>query len=100
MTINFSIPVLVRKEGEVFVAECPALDVLSQGCDAEEARRNLVEAVSLFLGTCIEMGTFSQVLKECGLTPAHNRIDPDNDVEHLNIPLPFISHKDPAPCHA
>ena len=41
---------VVEKEGKGFVALCPELDVVSQGRSVEEARANLREAVTLFLG--------------------------------------------------
>jgi len=40
---------IIQQEGKHFVALCPELDVASQGRDVEEARRNIVEAVELFL---------------------------------------------------
>jgi predicted RNase H-like HicB family nuclease len=42
---------LVEREGDGYVALCPELDVASQGNTVEEARRNLAEAVTLFLET-------------------------------------------------
>jgi len=42
---------LVEREGDGYVALCPEFDVASQGNTVEEARRNLAEAVSLFLET-------------------------------------------------
>jgi len=42
---------VVEKEGDGYVALCPELDVASQGATAEEAARNLQEAVDLFLET-------------------------------------------------
>ena len=42
---------LVEREGDGYVALCPELDVASQGDNVEEARRNLAEAVTLFLET-------------------------------------------------
>lgn len=40
---------IIEREGDVFVALCPELDVASQGTTVEEATRNLREAVELFL---------------------------------------------------
>ena len=40
---------LIEREGDGFVSLCPELDVASQGDTVEEARRNLAEAVELFL---------------------------------------------------
>ncbi len=42
---------IIEREGDGYVALCPELDVASQGTTVEEARRNLVEAVELFLET-------------------------------------------------
>lgn len=40
---------VVQREGSGYVALCPELDVASQGDTVEDARRNLAEAVELFL---------------------------------------------------
>ena len=40
---------IVEKEGNLYVALCPELDVASQGTTVEEAAANLKEAVELFL---------------------------------------------------
>lgn len=40
---------IIEREGDLFVALCPELDVASQGASIEEARSNLVEAIELFL---------------------------------------------------
>ena len=40
---------IVEKEGNLYVALCPELDVASQGPTVEEATANLKEAVELFL---------------------------------------------------
>jgi predicted RNase H-like HicB family nuclease len=40
---------VVEKEGDLYVALCPELDVASQGATVEEATANLKEAVELFL---------------------------------------------------
>jgi predicted RNase H-like HicB family nuclease len=39
---------IVHKEGKWFVSLCPELDIASQGKTADEARKNLQEAVELF----------------------------------------------------
>ena len=40
---------ILEKEGDLYVALCPELDVASQGKTVEEATANLKEAVELFL---------------------------------------------------
>jgi len=41
----------IHKEGGVYVALCPELDIASQGDTIEKARENLREAIGLFLET-------------------------------------------------
>jgi len=40
---------IIEREGDLYVALCPELDVASQGTTVEEATANLREAVELFL---------------------------------------------------
>lgn len=40
---------ILEREGDMYVALCPELDVASQGATVEEATANLKEAVELFL---------------------------------------------------
>ena len=51
MTATRQLTAIIQREGAGYVALCPELDVASQGDTVEEARRNLVEALELFLGT-------------------------------------------------
>jgi len=39
---------IIEREDDGFVALCPEVDVASQGSTIEEARANLVEALTLF----------------------------------------------------
>lgn len=49
MTYKFS--AVVEKEGKLYVALCPELDIASQGKTKNSAMENLKEAVRLFLET-------------------------------------------------
>ena len=40
---------IIEKDGEIYAALCPKLDVASQGSTVEETTANLREAVELFL---------------------------------------------------
>jgi predicted RNase H-like HicB family nuclease len=39
---------VIEREDDGFVALCPELDIASQGASVEDARANLVEALTLF----------------------------------------------------
>ena len=42
---------IIEREDDGFVSLCPELDVASQGASIEEARANLIEALTLFFET-------------------------------------------------
>ena len=42
---------IIERDGDIYVALCPELDIASQGNTVEEARHNLVEALELFVET-------------------------------------------------
>ena len=47
--VSHSYTAILEREGDMYVALCPELDVASQGATVEEATANLKEAVELFL---------------------------------------------------
>ncbi len=63
---NISYTVHIFKEGATFVAYVPELDVSSCGATAEEARKNIQDAVDGFLETSAERGTLDEILEEAG----------------------------------
>jgi predicted RNase H-like HicB family nuclease len=46
---------LIEREDDGFVALCPEVDVASQGSTLEEARANLIEALTLFFEAADEI---------------------------------------------
>jgi len=42
---------IIEREGDGYVSLCPELDIASQGDSLEEARANLIEALTLFFET-------------------------------------------------
>jgi len=85
---------------------CDALDVASQGETEEEARKNIAEALFMFLQSCIERGTLDAVLKKCGFRPL---MELDQDIEpvessarqeYVDVPLYLLSqYEDNRRCH-
>jgi predicted RNase H-like HicB family nuclease len=63
-TISFTMHLF--KEGEMFVAYVPELDLSSCGDTAEVARRNIRDAVRGFLESSERMGTLEEILEEAG----------------------------------
>ena len=48
MRIMRRLTAIIEREDDGFVALCPELDIASEGSTVEEARTNLVEALTLF----------------------------------------------------
>ena len=60
------IPVIFLKEGEMFIAYSPALDLSSCGSSFDEARKNFAEALGIFVEECTKRDTLEQVLASYG----------------------------------
>ncbi|HEY3761009.1 MAG TPA: type II toxin-antitoxin system HicB family antitoxin [Verrucomicrobiae bacterium] len=60
---------VIQRSEKYFVALCPELDVVSQGKTVEEARRNIVEAVELFLETASPSEIKQRWRKETYISP-------------------------------
>jgi len=89
---TIEVPIKLQQRKKWVVAACPVLDLHSQGETVQQARKNLGEAITLFLISCFERGTLDDVLKKCGFMPEHQphkRIQSKNPPELLNIPIPF-----------
>lgn len=48
MPVPHRLTAIIEREGDGYVSLCPELDIASQGSSIEEARANLVEAMTLF----------------------------------------------------
>lgn len=51
MTPAQRLTAIIEREDDGFVALCPEFDIASQGGSIEEARTNLIEALTLFFET-------------------------------------------------
>ena len=60
----------VFKEGSMYVAYTPELDLSSCARTEAKASKNLQEAVRLFLEEAEKHGTLHQILEEAGFEPA------------------------------
>lgn len=83
----------IWKEGTMFTAYCPELDVAGCGKSPEEARKNLLEVISIHLEETKKIGTLKEFLEKAGFV-----LTDDGDVvvglqkeivnfEKLEIPL-------------
>jgi len=107
MRVGFEVklPITLEKEGNCFVARCPALDVCSQGENEQEATEHLKEALTLFLISCFERETLDKVLKESGFQLSSRELIEAEQPEEpglnfLNVSVPLTVSSKPAEWHA
>jgi len=91
--IEIRLPAEVKKKEKWFIASCPDLNVVTQGRTKKEAKKNLVEALTLFLTSCFERNTLETVFKECGITSIDTIKDKpkSNKKDYINIPFYLLS---------
>lgn len=66
--MNISVRVEIFKEGDVYIALSPELNVSSFGDTIEDARKSVKEAMEVFIEECERMGTLEDVLEESGFS--------------------------------
>jgi predicted RNase H-like HicB family nuclease len=89
-SMEFILPVRVRKKGKWFVSSCQLLDVHSQGRTRAEAERNLRDALSSFLSSCFERGTLEDVLRDSGFVARAGRKSERRGSRSVAVPVSFL----------
>lgn len=85
-----TLPAVLAEDGRWFRASCPVLDVHSQGTTEQEALKNLIEAIQLFVETCYGQGTLEQVLIEQGFEPGASDDEDASDELTVEVPISLI----------
>jgi predicted RNase H-like HicB family nuclease len=90
MKIEFTSQVF--KEGKMFVAHTPELDISSCATTKRKALANLQEAVRLFLEEAEREGSLQQILKEAGFSRRNQTLVGPKlvDSQRVTIPLPLV----------
>lgn len=101
LSMQFRLPFRLEQEGDLYISICDVLDVRSQGETKEQAAAMLVEALQLFLETCIEEGTVEAVLRESGFRPMlEGQEDIEDDADYLDVPVSLLLANDLGGQHA
>ncbi len=66
--MNISVRIEIFKEGDVYVALSPELNVSSFGETIEDAKKSVKEAIEAFIEECKRIGTLEDVLEESGFS--------------------------------
>ncbi|MEN6360426.1 MAG: hypothetical protein WC347_05735 [Smithellaceae bacterium] len=98
VTFKLHMPMEIKKKGKWFIANCPIVDVCTQGTTEAQAKKNLADALMLFFMSCYERGTLDAVLRSCGFYPASSDDEAADSGSHeagkyIDVPLPFMIDK-------
>lgn len=80
------------KEGETYTSFCPEVDIASEGVTITDAKKNLIEAVSLYVESAIESNL--PVIRPVPYEEDPKKLNPDCVIEtfRLNIDLEIKVH--------
>ncbi len=85
--MNISVRIEVFKEGDVYAALSPELNVSSFGETIDDAKKSFKEALEAFIEECQEMGTLEEVLEESGFSKINNSWESRKPVVEENLAL-------------
>ena len=87
MKIQFTSQIF--REGKMFVAHSPELDVSSCATTVAKAQKNLLEAVRLFLEEAENKGSLEQILKEAGFVRRKETLVGPRPVTSRRVTVPL-----------
>ncbi|MBA2124552.1 hypothetical protein B9J78_06450 [bacterium Unc6] len=70
--MKISLKIEIFKEGDVYAALSPELNISSFGETIDEAKVSIKEAVEAFIEECELMGTLEETLEESGFTKVND----------------------------
>ncbi len=68
------------REGKLYIANSPELDILSQGKSQEEAKKNLFEVIEIQFEEMKKLGTLDDFLKDMGFNLHGDIISSDREI--------------------
>ena len=92
MVIQFTSQIF--KDGKMYVAYAPELDVSSCATTKAKAQKNLLEAVRLFLEEAEKKGSLKQILAEAGFVQRREKMEGPKFIATQRVTLPL------SPIHA
>lgn len=91
--IDLKIPVQFFKEGEIFVAYTPALDLSTSATTFEKVQKRFHEVVEIFFEEVIQQGTIDEVLANLGWQKVKSKWNPPipigHDITKVSIPYRY-----------
>lgn len=76
MQVNWSINLAIFREGRMYVAYAPALDLVAQGRSMKEVQKNFEEVFDIYFEETIKKGTLGKDLMRCGWHKRAGNMEP------------------------
>ena len=70
---HLTFTIQIFREGKLFVAYTPELDVSTCGVSLEAAKKNIRDAIRGFLKSAARMNTLDEILEEAGFVYRHKQ---------------------------
>jgi len=90
IAVKVKIPVNILKEGKIYVAHSPVLDLSTSGKTFTQVRKRFSEVVQIFLEELNEAGTLDEVLTDLGWKKIASQMTPPvqvtQDLIDVNVP--------------
>lgn len=80
------------KEGDVYVARSPELDMVAQGDSLEKARRNLYQVIETQFEEMRDLGTLKEFLAEAGYKPKDDIVESEEEIIGFGKSLVNVGH--------
>jgi predicted RNase H-like HicB family nuclease len=87
--MDISMRIEIFKEGDVYVALSPELNVSSFGDTIEDAKKSIKEAIEAFVEECERMGTLEEVLEESAFQKSMIHGNQESLSQKRISPLPY-----------
>jgi len=87
-----SVPFVVKKTKRGYMAECLDLNIVTQGKNLKESRKNITEAINLHMKSASELGIIDEELEKLGVVRKNNKLEiPDSEIIKTPIRIPMHS---------
>ena len=78
--MKIGITIELWKEGDLYVARTPELDMVAQGHSPDSAKKNLFEVIEIQFEEMKQIGTLNEFLSEAGYQPEKGAILSEKEV--------------------
>ena len=86
-----SVPFVVKKTKSGYMAECLDLNIVTQGKNLKEARKNITEAINVHMKSASELGILDDELEKLGVVRKNNKLEIPNS-ELVRTPIRITMH--------